>query len=261
MSFLICMVAVCPIRAEASHRSEQVSQLLFGEICELLEGINDFVRVRVLYDNYEGWCQVSQLKEAEFEIFATSTILAGEWVNEITIDNQTMYIPFGSSLNFFINEKNIKSRFNIKYKGSTIHPGADTINTTRLIKKLACTFLNTPYLWGGRSVFGIDCSGFTQLVFQCMNIRLLRDAYQQATQGEAVESLQKVQCGDLAFFDNEAGRITHIGILLDSNTIIHASGKVRIDPIDNLGIINYETGKRTHHLRIIKRVINSLISD
>ena len=115
-------------------------------------------------------------------------------------------------------------------------------------------FLNSPYLWGGKSSFGVDCSGFTQQVFKLMGIGLPRDAYQQVSTGETVDFLQLACCGDLAFFDNENGDITHVGILLSSNSIIHASGYVRIDTIDHLGIINILTGKRTHNLRIIKRM-------
>jgi cell wall-associated NlpC family hydrolase len=108
-------------------------------------------------------------------------------------------------------------------------------------------------LWGGRSVFGIDCSGLTQAVYKFLNIQLLRDANQQATQGELVNFLQEARCGDLAFFDNEEGQIIHVGILLNNQEILHTSGKVRIDKIDNAGIINAETGERTQNLRIIKR--------
>lgn len=122
------------------------------------------------------------------------------------------------------------------------------------LKKISYTFINTSYLWGGRSVFGIDCSGFTQVVFKCLSIPLLRDASQQATQGDEVGFLQEGKSGDLAFFDNHAGRITHVGILLNENTIIHASGKVRVDTIDSLGIVNTDTGQRTHKLRLIKRI-------
>jgi cell wall-associated NlpC family hydrolase len=123
------------------------------------------------------------------------------------------------------------------------------------LKKIAEIYVNTAYQWGGRSVFGVDCSGFTQVVFKCMNIRLLRDASQQATQGDAIGFLMEAKPGDLAFFDNNEGKITHVGILLNANTIIHASAKVRIDTIDNFGIVNGETGKRTHTLRVIKRIV------
>lgn len=105
-------------------------------------------------------------------------------------------------------------------------------------------------------MFGVDCSGFCQMVYRFCNVHLLRDAYQQATQGEVVGFLQEARCGDLAFFDNEEGRITHVGILLNDNEIIHSSVKVRIDSIDNMGIINRDTRQRTHKLRIIKRMIS-----
>ncbi len=128
-------------------------------------------------------------------------------------------------------------------------------NTAIFIKQLTYRYLNTPYLWGGKSSVGIDCSGFTQQVFKILGIPLLRDAYQQATQGEAVNSLVEATCGDLAFFDNEQSRITHVGIMIDNKTIIHASGYVRIDKIDEEGITHSITGKRTHKLWGVKRMI------
>jgi gamma-D-glutamyl-L-lysine dipeptidyl-peptidase len=121
------------------------------------------------------------------------------------------------------------------------------------IRSVALQYLDTPYSWGGKSKCGIDCSGFCQQVFKQFGIKLPRDAYQQAEHGEVVGFLLEAQTGDLAFFDNEEGKITHVGLMLSPDEIIHASGKVRIDKIDNQGIIHSETGARTHKLRIIKR--------
>ena len=118
----------------------------------------------------------------------------------------------------------------------------------------AFLFLNTPYLWGGKTPFGIDCSGFTQLVYKLCGHTLLRDAKDQATQGEVLSFIEESEPGDLAFFDNEEGVITHVGIIMQDYFIIHASGKVRIDVLDHSGIYNTDTKKHTHKLRVIKRI-------
>ena len=112
-----------------------------------------------------------------------------------------------------------------------------------------------PYLWGGRSPFGIDCSGFMQSVYACIGVKLKRDAYQQAEMGSTIAFLQETKAGDLAFFDNEEGKITHVGMMLDNHTIIHASGKVRVDTIDSYGILNADDHQYSHTLRIIKRIV------
>ena len=253
MPFSVCIVPVAPMRADAAHKSEQVSQLLFGEVCEVFEVSKDFTKIKGVYDHYEGWCQNTQLLPIEDERITDRTDLVTQWSSEITFKGQPMKIPFGSSLSF-INTVKTSGADTSKVNSNTWQPAKEQV-TADLVKRFALTYINTPYLWGGKSVFGVDCSGFTQTVFKLLGIHLNRDAYQQATQGEAVGFVQEAKCGDLAFFDNAEGRITHVGIMLDQNSIIHSSGKVRIDTIDHLGIISADTGLHTHQLRIIKRFI------
>lgn len=251
----ICSVPVSPLRAEPSHRTEMVSQLVFGECCEILEQGKDWSRVRVKYDGYEGWCQsvhVVEVDETEYE--TDGNALAPDWVTPLEYNGHPMMVPMGACLTAMKNGRAHWRKNQVHYKGKAWAP-AEAATDARSIRQLTYKFLNTPYLWGGKTVFGIDCSGFSQTVFKFLNIPLLRDAYQQAAQGEPVGFLEETRTGDLVFFDNEEGRITHVGILLNTHEIIHASGKVRIDKIDNMGIVQSETGQRTHHLRLIKRLL------
>ena len=163
-----------------------------------------------------------------------------------------MFVPMGSSLSAFKNGKAFWRKNSVHFKGEIWNPEEVNI-TNKIIKQVAFKFLNTSYLWGGKSVFGIDCSGFTQMTYKFLNVPLPRDAWQQAEKGTVINFLQEAHCGDLAFFDSEAGNIIHVGILLNEHEIIHSSGKVRIDKIDTQGILNLESKQRTHKLRIIKR--------
>jgi hypothetical protein len=251
MSFAVCVSPVSPLRREPSHRSEMVSQLLFGESCMIMEKeTGHWVKIKCNYDGYEGWCQDMHVKEmAEEDYPQVISSFTGGIINEISYNGEPMQLPFGCPL---IADENEGSQFKMVYSGVSREASSGVIDEAT-IRSIAFLFLNTGYLWGGKSIFGIDCSGFTQTVFRQLSIPLLRDAYQQATQGEDVGFLQEAQCGDLAFFDNAEGRITHVGILLNEQDIIHSSGKVRIDKIDGQGIINSETGERTHNLRTIKR--------
>lgn len=256
MHYVVAIVPVVPIRLEPSHRSEQVSQLLFGETAQVLLTNGDFSKVKCEYDAYEGWCQTSQLAKISSEqANMQHHLLAGEWQQEIMVNNTSMNIPFGSSLSLFQHNRFSCENYIASHELQAVNT-SNGIYSKENIEGFANMYLNTSYQWGGRSVFGVDCSGFCQVVFRFMNIRLKRDASQQAEQGENIGFLQEGLCGDLAFFNNEQGKITHVGILLSQQSIIHASGKVRIDKIDNVGIINSDTGLRTHNLRLIKRMAN-----
>lgn len=252
MSFVMPVVAVSPMRKEAAHRSEMVSQLLFGELATVLEVSGDFVRVHTVYDDYEGWCQQSQLVFLDESPAMHESRLSKGWSSVVKVNGEDMMIGAGTPLDLFSGNELTLPGFHFEYHAASWQPGNVKFEEAQ-ISGIAQQYLNTTYLWGGRTIFGIDCSGFAQQVFRHFSIRLPRDAYQQAAIGETIGFLQEARCGDLAFFDNSEGRITHVGIMLSADTIIHASGKVRIDPIDNMGIVHAQSGKRTHQLRIIKR--------
>lgn len=255
MVYAICCVPVSPLRAEPGHRHELVSELLFGECCKVLEtGQDGWVKVSCRYDGYEGWCTVNQLVEIDMDDYLhASGDLTSEWVSEIDFNGHPMHIPLGSSLTAVHNGRAQWRRNEFHFSGKVWEPSGHKPES-KAIRHQAFLYLNTPYLWGGRSVFGIDCSGYTQAVYRFFGVFLPRDSSEQALTGETVGFLQQARAGDLAFFDNAEGRIVHVGILLSDSEIIHASGKVRVDRIDTQGILNVETGVRTHRLRIVKRV-------
>ncbi len=254
MSYSVCCVPVSPVRSEPSHKSEMVTQQLFGEKSLVIDSAPDnWKKIRMKYDHYEGWCQSAHLAELDDEFYLhVDTGLTAGWVNEIDYNGHRMFVPMGSSLSAFKNGNAFWRRNTVQFKGEVWAPQEVKI-TQKLIKTVAYKFLNTSYLWGGKSVFGIDCSGFAQLTYKFLHVKLPRDAWMQANEGEAISFLQECKTGDLAFFDNEEGRINHVGILLNQNEIIHSSGKVRIDKIDSQGILNLETKQRTHKLRTIRR--------
>ncbi|MGI4804218.1 MAG: NlpC/P60 family protein [Janthinobacterium lividum] len=250
MQYGIINLAIVPLRDEPAHRSQQVSQLLFGEDFKVLETKEQWLKVKNEF--YTGWIQAIQcflLEKADYENFKQKPVqLTQEPVTIIRRNNPDsfLHLPAGSFLPGILN-----GQFNI---GTTAYELQNPIppKENDLIK-YAKTYLNTPYLWGGRTHFGIDCSGFSQAVFLQSGIKIKRDAWQQAEQGILVDFLQAAKPGDLAFFDNEAGRIVHVGIMLNNEQIIHASGSVKIDRIDDQGIFSAEQKKYTHQLRIIKR--------
>ena len=259
MQYIFCTVAVASMRKEPSHRSEMVSQLLFGEYGYVLEQKDDFVLIKGLFDGYEGWCATNQVTFVKKEDVTDTTQYLNEEVAEVMVKNAgVMHIPFSTPL-YSVDEKAdplVFGEYEFHYgdaKTKVWDAGTAVFNADN-IRKICTQFINTAYLWGGRSIYGLDCSGFVQQVYKMFDIRLLRDAHLQADQGKSVESLAEARIGDAAFFHNDSGRIIHVGILLSNKEIIHASGKVRIDDIDETGIMNRETGKQTHHLTCIRRM-------
>lgn len=252
--FAICNLAIIPLRAESSDRSEIVSQILFGEHFEILEKSNQWFKVRLHYDNYEGWidskqCQIISEKNYQ-DLSNEAIILNADLVEYVTNPKSILLaIPLGASISFLTHSDINKDGFEFEgLKAVGIKPKSSIVQT-------AFMYLNAPYLWGGKTPFGIDCSGFTQMVYKLCGYKLLRDASQQATQGDALSFIEESEAGDLAFFDNDEGKIIHVGIIMENNYIIHASGKVRIDRLDHLGIYNAEQNRHTHRLRVIKKII------
>lgn len=248
-----CHLSVVPLRAEASDSSEMISQLLFGECVEVLEQTEKWTRVKCLWDNYEAWVDSKQIIIGIHEQDALASLRAQVQVDryaEVEMFNATALLSIASTINTELVNKylaNAKCRFT----GRSVEMGAKAIES---ISQLSLKWLNTPYLWGGRSIFGIDCSGFTQAVFKMHGVKLHRDAHQQAEQGNLVSFVEEALPGDLAFFDNAEERIIHVGIVIENQQIIHASGQVRIDRLDHQGIFNVDTKKYSHKLRIIKRL-------
>jgi len=252
--FGICNLSIIPLRIEPSDKSEIVSQVLFGEHFQILEVSKQWSKIKLQFDDYEGWVDSKQyqiISESSYNQLCEEVIvLNSDLIEYVTGPNNfLMPIPLGSSLSFLnFNEININNYDFEGMKISGIKAKANIVNTSFM-------YLNSPYLWGGKTPFGIDCSGFTQMVYKLNGYKLLRDASQQALQGEALSFIEESEPGDLAFFDNEEGKIIHVGIIMKDNYIIHASGKVRIDRLDHLGIYNAEINKHTHKLRVIKKVI------
>lgn len=251
MEFAACIVPAAPVRKKPSHKVEMVSQLLFGEAMRILNKKNSWLKIQGLHDNYEGWIRDNLITAVE-EKFLNHFFVAGDLFNTLSIGQMKMHVPIGSTLPGFNGGRGSIGNFTYQFNGygvnrSEIKPGA------HLIRQLTMQWLNAPYLWGGRTPLGVDCSGFVQVVFKMAGVDLLRDAWLQAGQGMKIKNLQDGQCGDLAFFKNKKGKITHVGILLDASRIIHASGKVRIDVLSEKGIINSDSGKRTHSLAAIRR--------
>ena len=231
----ICTVSVAAIRAEQSDQSEMTSQILYGETVDILEKAAKFIKIKMHFDGYEGWVDVQQISEISEEYFQErKTELVQNTLQMYSTSQGVILLSIGSEVN---SEK------------------ADPIFLkTEKVSETAQKFFNVPYLWSGRSFFGIDCSGFVQLVYKVHGISLPREAHQQSEVGEVLSFVEESKPGDLAFFENVDGQISHVGMMLEDQNIIHAYGKVRIDSLDSTGIFNKELNKHTHKLRFLRSV-------
>ncbi|MBK6266343.1 C40 family peptidase [Marivirga sp. S37H4] len=254
----ISRLSVIPVRKSGADTAEMVTQLLFGDHYKVLEVSENgkWIKIKIHFDGYEGWIDVKQFHAITDEYFdqinhsdykictdLTASILYQKSLLPVTIGS---IIPINTNEIFKIEEhlgfngeaKSLSARRDFEY-----------------CKSIGMKYLNAPYMWGGKSPFGIDCSGYTQIVFRICGYHLFRDASEQVSQGKSVDSLENSKPGDLAFFRNEERKVVHVGILLENQTILHASGKVKIELIDENGIFNIEQKSYTHYLTDIRRIL------
>lgn len=256
MEYGICFLPNIPVRTDHNECSEMTTELLFGESCMVIDSFESWSKIRNKADGYEGWLTSKMLtffSEQEYEAYnptkqAVVSTLFSKAVNPMT--GEHLLLTGGSLLPGYTPD----GSFRVKGERYRLNP-EDVKPVSETILKTAYKFLHSPYLWGGKNAMGMDCSGLAQVVFRIHGIQLLRNARHQATQGELVSFLQESLPGDLAFFENAGGNITHVGIVAENGHVIHCSGSVRIDKLDDEGIFNEEKGIYTHKLRLVKRLI------
>lgn len=256
----ICNLPLVPLRFEPSEKSEMVTQILFGEIFDLQEEKNGWSKILLHNDLYSGWCtskmlQLLTVEKMDYFLSRKPYITKSPllFCKAFDSENGNLILPAGSSL-YFCDYYEGMFEVWMPEKKYWIFPGENT-SLEPDITTLSKMFLNAPYLWGGKSVLGIDCSGLAQLVYSLLGINLPRDAGQQALKGDLVSEVVESKVGDLAFFENPEGRVVHVGIVLDNMKILHSSGSVHIDDLDKNGIFCKELSVYTHKLNQIKRIL------
>lgn len=261
MDYAIITVSAAPVRRKPNHRKEMVSQLLFGETVEILKCKGElWIKIRGLHDGYQGWITNTQVRElSEAEATTICPFVSNELFTPVLFENKLVHVPAGSSLPFFEEYTDGKPGGIGKIAGAPFTVSQIELNrneqviSPELIRQLTTSWLNAPYLWGGRTPMGVDCSGFVQVIFKMLGIDLPRDAWQQAQEGRVVKKFSEICPGDLVFFHNKE-EIVHVGIMLGNLEIIHASGKVRVDRISKKHLVNSDTGKKGWRLKTVRRI-------
>jgi hypothetical protein len=253
MDCFICENVFVPLRSGPTHKSEMLSQVLFGEKYIILDQSAKWLKIKTLFDDYEGWIDMDHLQHSEVKDEQKGIVIIKPVLCHKT-DNTKFVLEPGCEIYNPDFKSNIFSVGNKHYAAS--HEFNETfIKNTDSLTDTAIRFINSPYIWGGRIPSGIDCSGLTQLVYKIHGIKIPRDSWKQAETGETISFIDESKPGDLVFFDNDRGKISHVGMMIASGLIIHASGRVRIDTIDHQGIFKQEIGGYSHRLRTIKRII------
>ena len=254
MEKYICDNVFVPLRSGPSHKSEMLSQILFGEKYSIVDTIGSWIKIETAFDNYVGWIDSDHIQltpnNAENKGFVLNRPL-------VCFKNDKTPITLEAGCEIY-NPDFLNGKFALAGNTYTVANEfcKDYVTVDESISETAIRYLNSPYLWGGRIPSGIDCSGFTQLIFKIHGIAIARNSWQQANEGNPVDFINDAESGDLTFFDNEQGKITHVGMILSPGLVIHASGRVRIDPIDHQGIFKKEINGYSHKLRMIRRVLN-----
>jgi gamma-D-glutamyl-L-lysine dipeptidyl-peptidase len=253
MEYYICENVFVPLRSGPSHKAEMTSQILFGEKYTVVDKSGSWIKIEINFDKYQGWIDTDHIQDSRDEGFSCGYVL-NRALACYKDDKTKMVLEAGSEVynpdfeeKTFVVGKNVYtavSEFNNKF-----------IATNDSLPETAMKFLNSPYMWGGRITSGIDCSGLTQLVYKIHGFKLPRDSFQQAETGRNIDFINEAEPGDLVFFDNERGRIAHVGMIISSGLVIHSSGRVRMDSIDHQGIYKPETGRYSHRLRLIRRIV------